>query len=353
MADRPQLNSYNPAEPFIKAKLEGHFIDRLLNAMVETGVPTARALKYFHDEPEGNAGHFLSLLLDDFIPFKYTAQHDGDWKDYAKEAIMLAMPTRANKSIERRTYYPQDTRKRPIELSERAIEIDPEISDAQHSINELMEHDDSYYGGPSIIDYEQMPFDLYGSEIIDLPEAKRYVNEEMGWAGEGYNDYLNELIEINPEYDWAQHTLDPADAANYQTAADKFRNAINQADYNDIIIGNGGINAKSAFQLAQAIENGRIRPTRNQLERLWQGQSLKDFLKDYIERNDYSITQQDLNNIIDTYKPEEILSAYPDIKNLYKEMESVKANADPKAWPEITNSYRELLRNLMNTEGLP
>lgn len=93
MADRPQLNPYNPTEPFIKAKLEGHFIDRLLNAMVETGVPTATALKYFHDEPEGNAGHFLSLLLDDFIPFKYTAQHDGDWKDYAKEAIMLAMPT--------------------------------------------------------------------------------------------------------------------------------------------------------------------------------------------------------------------------------------------------------------------
>lgn len=92
MADKPQLNPYNPAEPFIKAKLEGHFIDRLLNAMVETGVPTARALKYFHDEPEGNAGHFLSLLLDDFIPFKYTAQHGGDWSDYAKEAVLLAAP---------------------------------------------------------------------------------------------------------------------------------------------------------------------------------------------------------------------------------------------------------------------
>lgn len=98
MADRPQLNSYNPAEPFIKAKLEGHFIDRLLNAMVETGVPTARALKYFHDEPEGNAGHFLSLLLDDFIPFKYTAQHGGDWKDYAKEAVLIGMPMKSNPS---------------------------------------------------------------------------------------------------------------------------------------------------------------------------------------------------------------------------------------------------------------
>lgn len=92
MADRPQLNPYNPAEPFIKMKLEGHFIDRLLNTMEDFHVPFTQALKYFHNEPEGNAGHFLSLLLDDFVPFKYTTEHGGDWKDYAKEALMLAAP---------------------------------------------------------------------------------------------------------------------------------------------------------------------------------------------------------------------------------------------------------------------
>ena len=58
MADNPQLNQYNPAEPFIKMKLEGHFIDRLLNTMEDSHVPAARALKYLHNEPEGTAGHF-------------------------------------------------------------------------------------------------------------------------------------------------------------------------------------------------------------------------------------------------------------------------------------------------------
>lgn len=97
MADRPQLNPYNPSEPFIKAKLEGHFIDRLLNTMEDFHVPFTQALKYFHNEPEGTAGHFLSLLLDDIIPFKYTIQNDGDWSDYAKEAVMLAAPMKGKR----------------------------------------------------------------------------------------------------------------------------------------------------------------------------------------------------------------------------------------------------------------
>ena len=83
------MKPYNPAEPFIKMKLEGSIADRLADA----GIPAVRALKYFHDNPEGPASTFFSLLADDFVPFKYTVENDGDWSDYARDALMLALPS--------------------------------------------------------------------------------------------------------------------------------------------------------------------------------------------------------------------------------------------------------------------
>lgn len=91
MSDIPEFKPYNPAEPFIKMKLEGSIADRLADA----GIPAVRALKYFHDNPEGPASTFFSLLADDFVPFKYTVENDGDWSDYARDALMLALPTHA------------------------------------------------------------------------------------------------------------------------------------------------------------------------------------------------------------------------------------------------------------------
>lgn len=138
MADRPQLNPYNPAEPFIKAKLEGHFIDRLLNTMEDFHVPFTQALKYFHNEPEGTAGHFLSLLLDDIIPFKYTTEHGGDWKDYAEEALMLATPAHTRTKAGRL----EVDRKRTAEINKKLEELakkDPNSLNGLYTANKPLE----------------------------------------------------------------------------------------------------------------------------------------------------------------------------------------------------------------------
>ena len=82
------MEPYRPNEPFIKLKLDGSLLDR----MVEYGIPLTRAIQYFRDNPEGSAMETLKLAAEDVIPFYGNYRNDGDWSDYAKEAVMLGVP---------------------------------------------------------------------------------------------------------------------------------------------------------------------------------------------------------------------------------------------------------------------
>lgn len=82
------MEPYRPNEPFIKMKLNGSLLDR----MVEAGIPLTRALQYFRDNPEGSALETLKLAAEDVVPFYGNYRNNGGWSDYAKEAVMLAAP---------------------------------------------------------------------------------------------------------------------------------------------------------------------------------------------------------------------------------------------------------------------
>lgn len=86
------MEPYKPNEPFIKLKLDGSLLDR----MVEMGIPLTRAIQYFRDNPEGSALETLKLAAEDVVPFYGNYRNNGDISDYAKEAAMLAMPVRGN-----------------------------------------------------------------------------------------------------------------------------------------------------------------------------------------------------------------------------------------------------------------
>ena len=82
------MEPYKPNEPFIKLKLNGSLLDR----MVEAGIPLSRALQYFRDNPEGSALETLKTAAEDVIPFYGNYRNGGDWSDYAKEAVLMATP---------------------------------------------------------------------------------------------------------------------------------------------------------------------------------------------------------------------------------------------------------------------
>ena len=87
------MEPYKPNEPFIKLKLNGSLLDR----MVEAGIPFSRALQYFRDNPEGSAFETLKTAAEDVVPFYGNYRNGGDWSDYAKEAVMLAAPMKGKR----------------------------------------------------------------------------------------------------------------------------------------------------------------------------------------------------------------------------------------------------------------
>ena len=347
------MEPYNPNKPFISMKLDGSLLDR----MVEAGIPFSRALQYFRDNPEGSALETLKTAAEDVVPFYGNYRHGGGLSDYAKEALLMAMPTRAGKAAERSVFKPKDPNRQPVVLSHKPIEPDAQLNKAIDDINDLYRIDDSYNGGPNILDYEMKPFDyrLGNSDYININEVRQYANEDMPNA-KYYNEIIKDYAGEEPSFINYIDYLDADDIARYQGAADQFRNAINQADYNDVIIGNrpdkyNPIISKSAQDLARDIENGKFELPRYQIDQLIESDKLmKNSWMDAIEHNNYYITQQDLQNLMATYP--EVSVGGPEYYALYQDMMKKIAN-NPSKEAEIRTMYRKMLNDLRDINDLP
>ena len=89
------MEPYREDKPWIRFNPEA-----MKQSILETilSIPGARAIKYYHDNPEGSAVEFVDLLAEDVIP-EYRnlikpalTGEDIDWKDAAKEAAIFGIP---------------------------------------------------------------------------------------------------------------------------------------------------------------------------------------------------------------------------------------------------------------------
>ena len=352
------MKPYNKNKPTVSWKGLPTDLPELIDRLHEAGIPFTTALKYFHENPEGPASETLNLATDETVPFKYQIRSgDASPSSVVQEALMLAMPTRAGKAAERSVFKPKDPNRQSVVLSHKPIEPDAQLNKAIADIDDLYRVDDQYSGGPNILDYEMRPFDdrLGPSDYIDINEVRRYANEDMPNA-KYYNDQIKDYASYEPHYSKYIDYLDADDIARYQGAADQFRNAINQADYNDIVIGRPDkyhpIISKSAQDLAKDIENGKFAlPDHYPIDQLIEHDKLvKDNWMDAIESGNYSITQQDLQNIMATYP--EVSVGGPEYYALYQDMMKKIAN-NPSKEAEIRTMYRKMLSDLKDINDLP
>lgn len=84
------MEPYRPNEPFIKMKLNGSLLDR----MVEAGIPLTRAIQYFRDNPEGSVTETLKLAAEDVVPFYGNYRNNGSATDFLKEAVLIGLPVK-------------------------------------------------------------------------------------------------------------------------------------------------------------------------------------------------------------------------------------------------------------------
>lgn len=89
------MEPYNPNKPWLSVNLPSR---EELIAMAMGLIPGGRALKYYHDNPEGPATEFADLLAEDIVP-EYRnlikpalTGEDIDWEDAAKEAAIFGIP---------------------------------------------------------------------------------------------------------------------------------------------------------------------------------------------------------------------------------------------------------------------
>jgi hypothetical protein len=83
------FGEYDESKPMISFNLPSkeELIAELLGL-----IPGGRALKNFHDNPEGPASETLSLAAEDVVPFYGAAKNDADVEDILKEAAILGIP---------------------------------------------------------------------------------------------------------------------------------------------------------------------------------------------------------------------------------------------------------------------
>lgn len=94
------MEPYNPNKPWLSVNLPTR---EELIAMAMGLIPGARALKYYHDNPEGSATEFADLLAEDIVP-EYRnlikpalTGEDIDWEDAAKEAALIGTPVKGKR----------------------------------------------------------------------------------------------------------------------------------------------------------------------------------------------------------------------------------------------------------------
>lgn len=83
------FGEYDESKPMVSFNLPSkeELIAELLGL-----IPGGRALKNFHDNPEGPASETLSLAAEDVVPFYGAAKNGADVEDILKEAVMLGVP---------------------------------------------------------------------------------------------------------------------------------------------------------------------------------------------------------------------------------------------------------------------
>ena len=89
------MEPYREDQPWIRFNPEA-----MKQSILETilSIPGARAIKYYHDNPEGSAAEFVDLLAEDIIP-EYRnlikpalTGEDIDWESAVKEAAIFGIP---------------------------------------------------------------------------------------------------------------------------------------------------------------------------------------------------------------------------------------------------------------------
>jgi hypothetical protein len=83
------FGEYDESKPMISFNLPSkeELIAELLGL-----IPGGRALKNFHDNPEGPISETLSLAAEDVVPFYAAAKNGADVEDILKEAAILGVP---------------------------------------------------------------------------------------------------------------------------------------------------------------------------------------------------------------------------------------------------------------------
>lgn len=204
-----ELKPYDPNKPKISINKEGW-----LNRMVEAGIPLSRALKYFHDNPDGQATKFISLAAEDLVPFYSNIINNGDATDYVTEAIMLGMPVPGPKSSKKvmtpkgeRTYY----------VNQRIPELDIER-------NQKL---DRLFNETNDINWRETDYSpWYGDEY----------QREVGDTWEGSNAYQegNERYRSNSiDPDDFNNLMDELEAEGAIEAADDYKFDVNSQEYAD------------------------------------------------------------------------------------------------------------------------
>ena len=222
-----ELKPYDPNKPKISINKEG-WLDR----MVEAGIPLSRALKYFHENPNGQATKFISLAAEDLVPFYSNIINNGDATDYVTEAIMLGMPMPGPKSSKKvmtpkgeKTYY----------VNQRIPELDVERN--QNLDRLLRETGDINWRGS---DFNSWYGDDYVPEVGDTwagskdyhPDGDINRYESKSIDPDDFNSLMDELesegaIEAADDYKFDVNDQEYADAKQTKADLDKIYSEMN------------------------------------------------------------------------------------------------------------------------------
>lgn len=205
-----ELKPYDPNKSKISINKEG-WLDR----MVEAGIPLSRALKYFHENPNGQATKFISLAAEDLVPFYSNIINNGDATDYVTEAIMLGMPMPGPKSSKKvmtpkgeRTYY----------VNQRIPELDVERN---QKLDRLFNETNDINWKDS--DYSAWYGDDYVPEVGDTWEGSK--------AYQDYGDKRYQSKSIDP--DDFNNLMDELESEGAIDAADDYKFDVNSQEYTD------------------------------------------------------------------------------------------------------------------------